>query len=334
MPSELIVPVSTISNVRVHPNADRLEIAEILGWQTVLPKGQFQSGQRVVYFPPDSVMPQELSDKLGVTQYLSKGRVRCAKLRGEPSFGFVIEAPEHFAIGQNVANEYGITKYEPPLRPIEGDADTPHVLFEEYTDIQNLRNYPDMFEDGEEVILTEKIHGTNCRISLVDGVVMAGSHSVRRKRPADEDIARHVYWYPYTLKGVQDLLKSQEGRVMILYGEVFGKVQSLHYGMTGKLGFVAFDLKIDGRYIDYDLFRSMMTTYDIPCVPEVWRGPFSVAKVAEMSKGKTLMSDTHIREGVVVRPVVERKNPKIGRMVLKYLSEDYLLGNHSDFTEK
>jgi hypothetical protein len=35
----------------------------------------------------------------------------------------------------------------------------------------------------------------------------------------------------------------------------------------------------------------------------------------------------HIREGVVVRPVQERFDPQIGRAILKYLSDDYLLND-------
>lgn len=332
MPSDLIVPVSTILNVRAHPNADKLEIAEILGWQTVLPKGQFTSGQRVVYFPPDSVMPVELSDKLGVTKYLSKGRVRCARLRGEPSFGFVIAAPEQFELGQNVAGEYGITKYVPPLRTFEGDAEPSHVLFESYTDIQNLRHFPTLLLDNEEVIVTEKIHGANGRIGRVDQVVLAGSHSIQRKRPSDAEMPQHTYWYPYLVSGVAQLLDDSKG-VVILYGEIYGRMQSFHYGMEGLLAFAAFDLMLDGVYVDYDRFVELMDKYGIPRVPEVWRGPYSLAKIAELSKGKTLMSDNHTREGVVVKPTRERRDPKIGRMVLKYLSDDYLLGNHSDFAD-
>jgi hypothetical protein len=33
-----------------------------------LPKGRHQAGEKIVYFPPDAVLPQELSDRFGVTQ--------------------------------------------------------------------------------------------------------------------------------------------------------------------------------------------------------------------------------------------------------------------------
>lgn len=32
----------------------------------------------------------------------------------------------------------------------------------------------------------------------------------------------------------------------------------------------------------------------------------------------------HIREGVVVRPIEEVLDPKVGRLILKYLGDDYV----------
>jgi hypothetical protein len=65
----------------------------------------------------------------------------------------------------------------------------------------------------------------------------------------------------------------------------------------------------------------------VATVPVLERGPFSLARVAELSRGQTTLPDQHIREGVVVRPVVERFDPRIGRVILKYLSDDYLLND-------
>jgi hypothetical protein len=46
----------------------------------------------------------------------------------------------------------------------------------------------------------------------------------------------------------------------------------------------------------------------------------------------------HIREGVVVRSLQERTNPKIGRVILKYLNDDYLFkkeeGRITDSTDQ
>ena len=71
--SSLIVEVSKIQKVLPHPNAERLELAHVKGWQCVVPKSRYAPGNLVTYIPPDSVLPAELSDRLGITKYLSNG---------------------------------------------------------------------------------------------------------------------------------------------------------------------------------------------------------------------------------------------------------------------
>jgi RNA ligase (TIGR02306 family) len=328
--SSLIVEVSRIDRVFAHPNADLLELAHIKGWQCVVPRGKYAAGSLVTYVPIDSVLPLELSERLGVTKYLSNGRVRCARLRGEPSFGLIMDVEDpSWAEGTDVRERYGITKYVPPLRATAGDAAEVHPLFVSYTDVENLRNFPTVLTDAEEVVATEKVHGTNCRVGVIEGELMAGSMEVRRKRPAhDEHLASSLYWFPMSLAPVHALLDelSRTSRQVILFGEVYGsKVQNLSYGCAGKLGFVAFDLLVDGRYLDAEDFALHCAKHGVPTAPIVFHGPFSVDAIRNVSGGRTTFAGAdHIREGVVVRPVRERADPKIGRVILKYLSDEYL----------
>src|SRR2546426_5551608 len=105
--SSVIVEVVRIEAIRPHTNADKLFLAQIKGWQTVIRKldngaPEFQAGDCVVYIPPDSTLPRELAVRLGVESYLSEkinlaGErelvVRRGGLRGEPYFG-VVDRPE------------------------------------------------------------------------------------------------------------------------------------------------------------------------------------------------------------------------------------------------
>jgi RNA ligase (TIGR02306 family) len=326
--SSLIVEVSRIDKVLPHPNADLLELAHIKGWQCVVPKGKYAAGALVTYIPIDAVVPAELSERLGITKYLSNGRVRCAKLRGEPSFGVIMDVEDpSWAEGADVRERYGITKYVPPLRPSAGDAAEAHPLFVSYTDVENLRNFPGVFADGEEVVVTEKLHGTNCRVGLIEGEAMAGSMEVRRKRPAEGAEASNIYWFPTTLGGVNALLGelARSHAQVILFGEVFGsKVQNLNYGRKGEFGFAAFDVLADGRYLDAPQFLDLCARHNVPTVPVLHSGAFSLDRVKQLAEGPTTLGGGHIREGVVVRPKVERIDPKVGRAVLKYIGDGYL----------
>ena len=329
--SSLIVEVCRIDKVLPHPNADLLELAHIKGWQCVVPKGKYASGTLVTYVPIDAVLPAELSERIGVTKYLSNGRVRCAKLRGEPSFGLVMDLEDPAWVeGADVREHYGITKYVPPLRPSAGDAEAAHPLFVSYTDVENLRNFPGVLAEGEDVVVTEKLHGTNCRVGVVEGELMAGSMEVRRKRPDQGRETSSTYWFPTTLPGVTALLgelaASNGCPHAILFGEVFGsKVQNLHYGRKGELGFAAFDLMADGRYLDAPEFEALCERHGVPTVPVLYRGPYALDRVKQLSDGPTTVGGGgHIREGVVVRPTRERTDPKVGRVILKYIGDSYL----------
>ncbi|GER91604.1 RNA ligase [Dictyobacter vulcani] len=339
--SSLIVPVTVIEKLTPHSNADALELAQVLGWQLVVKKGEYQEGDKIVYFLIDTVLPLETSEHFGVTRYLSKQRIRCAKLRGEPSFGLAVRPDdENWEIGLNVAEHYGATKYEPPVRPGPGDAEQQHPLFVAYTEIENMRNYPDIFEDGEPVFLSEKVHGTQCRVALIEGELMAGSKMVRRKRPAEDAFASSIYWSPLALEPVRTLLEElgKSYRQVILFGEVYGsKIQSFHYGhKAGSLGFRAFDLMVDGHYHNWPDFVALCQQYGVETVPVVAMIPFDLSTVKSYSEGKTLLltDDAHIREGLVVRPQVERIHPKTGRVILKYVSDSYLFGTKTDYTDQ
>ena len=405
MASELVVPVASLKNLREHPNASLLGLADVLGYQMVIPlaedaagtiirrfkpgvrdeRGQrvpaeagdvaedvrfrfkYAEGQLVVYFPADTLIPAEWADKFGVRKFLKgkeNDRVGRIRLRGEPSFGLVVDRPEGstWKEGDNVADFYGAKKYEPPVWATCGDAAPRDPLvdpfFDKFTDIQNGRIFVDVLKEGEEAIFTEKIHGTNCRIGIVDGKMVAGSMEVRRKRPFkkvgeaeaecdfdSEEMKRSTYWFPWTVKGVREMMESFRPAVgpndphnmhVILYGEVYGgSVQSLDYGIAkGKgIGFRVFGLRANGRFLDWDDLDKVCAQYGVKTVPVLWRGPFSMAKAKELADGISTMAG-HIREGCVVYPVMEREDPKVGRAVLKFIGTEYELSKHKDADTK
>jgi RNA ligase (TIGR02306 family) len=236
-------------------------------------------------------------------------------------------------VGQDVAAHYGVLKWEPPEELGSDENEPHHPRFHAYVDIENWKNFPEAFTPGEEIILTEKLHGTNARIGLVqtdDGpVFMAGSRTQRKKRPAEGE-KPGLYWLPFT-EAVQALLTDPQfaGRTVILFGEIFGAgVQDLHYGMqNNRKDFRAFDLAVDGLYLDLDEFREVCARHGIAVVPEVYRGPYDPEVVRAHTKGETLVGEgRQIREGVVIRPVRERFCEALsGRLILKSISDDYVL---------
>jgi len=83
--------IAKINEVKAIEGADNIEQAVIGGWNTIVKKGTHHAGQLVIVATTDAVIPVELSDKFGVTNYLRKGqRVRTVKLRGVYSECLVI----------------------------------------------------------------------------------------------------------------------------------------------------------------------------------------------------------------------------------------------------
>ena len=343
--STIKVEVTRIDEIRPHPNADSLELAIVGGWQMCVKKGLYQAGSEVVYFEPGTVLPLEVSDRLGVTRYMAEKtdihghRVKLihrVRLRGEPSFGLVIAPDAGMQPGQDVAEHYGAVKFHPPIKTSAGDAESADSRFPPYTEIENLRSYATIFQEGEEVVATEKIHGTNCRVGYVlnygrDLQWMAGSKSVRRREPESKEANR--YWFPLTLPGVEALLQSLADQgipAAVLYGEVFGPgIQSYQYGQTG-LAFRAFDLLAGDHYLNHDDFLRLCHEHQVAVAPEIYRGPYSLATIKKLSDGASLTGGDHGREGVVVKPTVERSDPTIGRVILKYIGDTYLFGQAAE----
>ena len=125
------------------------------------------------------------------------GRVRAARIRGLQSFGFIMKIDPaqgddpNWAVGTDLREHFGVTKWEPPIENVDGEVESPHPAFHTYTDIEHLANFPDVIQPGDEVVFTEKLHGKNCRLGLIaesaDGGAitwtwMAGSHGQRRRR--------------------------------------------------------------------------------------------------------------------------------------------------------
>jgi RNA ligase (TIGR02306 family) len=174
--------VGVIGEIRPIEGADNIELAMVGGWQAITKKGEYSVGDKVVVATTDAVIPVELSDLMGVTNYLRKGqRVRTVKLRKVYSECLLIPfkylAPK--SLGNNVSEGYdmmemlGITKYEPPVKMVEMSVGGRKVKYHQnpnfhvYHKFPNLKNAPEMFNEEDRVSITRKLHGTNARYGIV-----------------------------------------------------------------------------------------------------------------------------------------------------------------------
>lgn len=385
--------VVRIESIRVHTNADTLELVDIpdTDYQVVVKKGEFKVGDLGVYIQPDSIVPQTepfrfiWEGQIGIDGVVpeKRRRITVRKFRKEYSEGLLLPLSafsegegtlfryegeiynEDFIplveAGTDVSEFLNITHYNPPEpienfngpqpkpykwmpksirgwffyllrligldpekrvggRPAPGPKNNPQVY-----DVESIRNYKHAFVDGEEVVATEKIHGSNARFQFSDGKMFAGSH-YQWKHPDAKCIWNEAL---KQLPWIEEWCRANENYT--LYGEVTPTQDGYRYGTTGdEVKFFIFDImKPDGKFIEVGEPFPDTADYNYAYkfwVPYVYHGPFDIAKLKEIAnEKKTSVPDAdNPREGIVIQPVNARTVRGIGRLKLKLVSNVFL----------
>jgi hypothetical protein len=111
----------------------------------------------------------------------------------------------------------------------------------------------------------------------------------------------------------------------ILYGEVYGPVQELRYGLS-EPKFAPFAAIKGGEWLNMtDLFASLRV-FDIRHAPVLYHGPYDREQIAALAELDTHTSATpagHMMEGVVIVAEPARRDPDLGRVALKLISNRY-----------
>lgn len=342
-----------------HPNADRLELAQIGGYVSVVGKGQFATGDLAAYIPEAALVPDDVLAQMGLEGKLAGAegrRVKAMRLRGVLSQGLCYPARGEWELGQDVTEELGVVKYEPPvpthMSGVLWGAGPERTL---RYDVENIKRFPDVFQEAEEVVFAEKLHGTWCQIGLMDesladeahGDLVVSSKGQAAKGlafvPDAQENAHNLYLRAARATGLEQSVDEAQRPCFVL-GEVFGAgVQDLGYGHHAKqeqgLGFRVFDVYVgrpgQGRYLDDAELDAWCAQHDVERVPVLYRGPFSQEALEHWTSGKESVSKQalHIREGVIVRPARERRDDALGRVQLKSIAPEYLLRkNATEYT--
>jgi RNA ligase (TIGR02306 family) len=356
--SDWLVHLVQVGKFGKHPNADSLSVTQVYGTNVIFRSGTFQEGDFAVFIPPDSVLPMDPEHPLlKDNPNLKPGhRVDAVRLRGIFSNGFMVPAKllfteeelKNIPLGTHVADRIGVTKYqdEGDRLSTRGDNEPDPGYMPLYTDIEGWPKHKYVIPEGEEVVLTEKIHGANARFCFRDDRLWVGSRTgVKAQYVRPDGTEGNLWWnvakninLVYKFKNLQ--LDSYVGNVptwdLVLYGEVYGQVQDLKYGVNTGANFRLFDIYSPslGRYVDWDLVVLIANIMELELVPELYRGPWK-PEFEDLRNGPSVLYPGHIREGYVIKPVHERfvqYNPEnrhafTGRVIFKFVSEDFKLRN-------
>ncbi len=316
-----------------HPNAEALEILKLGGFQCVVAKGAYLSGQKLVFAPEKSVLPENLAQPF--RKYLSganKDRVKSVRLRGEFSEGVILELDAFqleliagFDLNEDVSSVLGIVKYEPPIpSSLAGDV-TPiadALRFRQH-DVEHFRLYQGEFVLGEEVLVTEKLHGSQgVYYRNPDGTWFVTSKGLANRELALREDEKNAYWKAAKNIGLFDYLDNLAPNVPV---QVFGEVLKVQKGFD--YGFLEPTLRVfrvlwDGFELEFDavsdFFKSVWT-------PILFRGAFEPAALEALAIGLETVSgqSRHIREGVVVAPIKPRASSEGFVLFVKIINPAY-----------
>lgn len=201
-----LASLEVIKSIKPHPNADLLEIAQVLGWQTIVKKGEFQEGDKIIFIVIDTILPDApwsefLKDKKNPEKPI---RLRTVKLRGEYSQGLVLPLSvlsgnsfnaSDWQVGADVGAELGVKKYEKELpASLSGEiAGSFPAYIVSQTDEDNGLSNPDLVAEvlKHPITVTKKYDGSSCTIVIDKGEI---THVCSRRLSLKESVS-NAFWH-------------------------------------------------------------------------------------------------------------------------------------------
>lgn len=372
--------VYRLGKVENLPGSDFLETTTVMGeFPVIVRKGDFKEGELVGWIPYDSIVPstqdfyflapQPKKDKSGnvvpsppVGEVPVKYRlIKSKKIRGFYSEGLIVKIPIHLNEGDSIVEHFGLTKrvYEEELPELPGNGGgenekSPKTFSLFKYDLEGLAKYSSVFEEGEEVLITEKIEGENCTFVYLENKLWVRSRNYFKRNgkaiylgnktwlqklkykisnwinPPKNTVALSHWWEVPIRLNLEEKLKRYPG--LAIWGELFGNVKHFHYDceiVNGKIQrefrvFDIFDIK-KKKFLEWSEVEKIANELGLKTVPVLYKGPWKTDRsLHELAEGKSTIGDC-VREGFVMRSVPEQWHSKLGRKIIKLKGRDYKL---------
>jgi RNA ligase (TIGR02306 family) len=327
-----LATIQRVKAITAIPDSDFLETAHIMGWQCVVKKGEFQTGDPGVYFEVDSFLPlEERYEFLRSSSYRENSdngagfRIRTAKMRGQLSQGLFLPLDSFPELGgrsegEDVTEQLGVKKWYIPETANAGGTiigDRPNGI--PASDEIRVQSALELLDElrGKPYYITTKMDGTSGIVYYIDGKIGCCSRNKEIKDEADA-----LYWAPVYRYGLKEKLANY-GKNIVLTGEICGPGIQKNRLRLSELEWSVFDAKDwdAGSYIPYDGMLALCASLDIPVVPLEERGDsfsYTLEELLEKARGK--YPSGLDKEGIVVRSSLSPK-----AVSFKVLNNDALL---------
>ena len=333
-----LVTIQKISNILPIPDADRIEMAQVLGWQCVIKKDTFKVGDLCVYFEVDAFLPVKdaryeflRSSSYKSNEIMGEGfRIKTQKLRGQISQGLVLplsDFPElmNSNIDEDVSEILGVVKWDmPEMESCVGTivGDKPHgIPTTDETRVQSIDKLRQQLL-GKRYYISTKMDGTSCTSYFKNG-----EFGVCTRNNLLKDDGKSSMWGYMKKHGVMDKMTTY-GRNLILQGEFCGQGIQKNRLRLKEAKWYVFNV-IDGdtmKLLGLDDMLKIAADLGLETVPIEEVGDnfnYTLEELLERAKGK--YPSGLDKEGIVVRPCEPEYCPILGKALsFKVLNNDFL----------
>ena len=336
-----LASIQMVHAVELIPGADRIELASVLGWKVVVPKGEFQKGDLCIYFEIDSFLPVRPEfEFLRSSCFVKSGilgegfRIKTRKIRGQVSQGLILPVsvfPEctGLPVGTDVTGALGVRKWEIEERATTGGtiigtlpSDVPH------TDETRIQAEPELLEAfrGKPYYITTKMDGSSHSISIdPDGFHVCGHNYEYRDGSFYEFVKSRGYE-----SAVRSYMAKTGIKMLCIQGEFCAPgIQKNPLKLCAPAWYV-FTVRVDGKRVGLHEMMAVTTALGMPMVPIEEMGndlPHLYPTVeALLDRAEGSYPKGGPKEGIVVRPEEPEYCPLIsGPLSMKVINNKYLL---------
>lgn len=351
-----LVRLERVEIIEDIPEAEKIVLAHIKGWQCVVKKGEFKEGDWGLYFEVDSFLP--VTDAR--FEFLRKGcykkmgekegfRLKTIKLRGTISQGLLLPLKEFnefipFApfVGEDLSESLGVIKYEPPIpAQLTGIQKGNFPGYIPKTDAERIENLPEIFSKYPDMDfeVTEKLNGTSCTIFYND-CQFDCQFGICSRNLELCDTPENTLWNVARKHNLQEKMVTLN-RNLAIQGEMCGEgINKNPLKLQGQELFV-FDIYdiYKQEYLDPKerikmvielglehvpiISMSEKTLIDIAILQGISPTMNSMSKLIQRSNGKSKINPDAKREGLVYKSYQKDKHGN--RMRFKTISREFLL---------
>jgi len=234
----------------------------------------------------------------------------------------------NFKVGDDVTEWFNIKKWEEPIPAcLNGKVKGGMPGFIRTTDEERIQNIPWVFAKhaGKMFYETEKLDGTSSTYYFNEGVFGVVGRNWEYE-PGDD-----TYWRIARSLEIERRFR-REGRNLAVQGEIIGEGINRAYKIKGQHLYIYNAFDIDGsRYLSYPELDLVVRTMGLEMVPFldtfILQPDDTVDTILARANGPSVINSQIAREGVVIRSLIEEREPDIitGRLSFKAVSNKYIL---------